>query len=165
MRRIVAAIGGAAFGSLLLIGTAFAADPTPPFGHGGTTGTVAQVLGLSQDQIHDLREDGLTIAQIAERQKVEVQKVVDALVARWADRIDVRLQNGALTSAEAAALKAKLQKLAQDMVSSTEPSGMRGAAVGAGPNGNGNGSGNGSGQSGDGDGTCDDSGPHGRGNR
>ncbi len=166
MRKILAAIGGAAFGSLFLVAAVFAAGPTtPPYGNGATTGTVAQVLGLSQSQLHELRDGGQSIAQIAERQKVEVQKVIDALVARWADRINVRQANGALTSAEAAALKAKLQTLAQDMVSSTEPGGMRGAAVGAGPNGNGNGAQDGSGANGAGDGTCDGDGPHGRGNR
>ena len=166
MRKVLAAVGGAAFGSLLLVATVVAADPTtPPYGHGATTGTVAQILGLSQGQLHDLRDDGLSIAQIADRQKVDVQKIVDALVARWSDRINVRVANGALTSAEAAALKAKLQTLAKDMVSSTEPGGMRGAAVGAGPNGNGNGARAGSGANGAGDGTCDGDGPHGRGNR
>jgi hypothetical protein len=167
MRRVLAAIGGAALGSLLLVATVAAADPTTPpgRGNGATTGTVAQVLNLTQAQLRDLRQDGLSIAQIAARQNVAVQKVVDALVARWADRIQVRVQNGALTPAEAAALQAQLQKRAQDMVSSTDPGGMRGAAVGAGPNGAGNGARDGSGPNGSGDGTCDGSGPHGPGGR
>jgi hypothetical protein len=161
MRRVIAAIVGAAFGSLLLVATVAAADPTTPPGRGATTGTVAQVLGLTQAQLQDLRHDGLSISQIATQQKVEIQKVIDALVARWTERIQVRLTNGALTQAEADALKAQLLKRVQDMVSSTEPGGMRGAAVGAGPNGA-NGARDGSGPNGDGD--CDGSGPHGRGN-
>jgi hypothetical protein len=165
MRRVFAAIGGAALGSLLLVATVAAADPTTPpgRGNGAATSTVAQVLNLTQAQLRDLRQDGLSIAQIAARQNVAVQKVVDALVAQWNARIQVRVENGALTTAEAAALQGQLQQRAQDMVSSTRPGGMQGAAVGAGPNGAGNGAGDGSGQYGDGD--CDGSGPHGPGNR
>jgi pantoate kinase len=160
MRRVLAAIGGAALGSLLLVATVAAADPTPPGrGNGATTGIVAQVLNLTQSQLRELRQDGLSIAQIATRQNVAVQKVVDALVAQWNARIQLRVQNGALTPAEAATLQAELAKRAQDMVSSTTPGGMRGAAVGAGPNGARDGSGP------YGDGTCDGTGPHGPGDR
>jgi hypothetical protein len=168
MRRLVAVIGGTVLGSLLLVATVAAANPTPsPSATGapprGTT--VASVLGLTPAQVMDLRHDGLSLAQIAVRQKVQVQKVVDALVARWQERIDARVANGALTQAEAAQLKSQLQTRAQTLANSTTPGGMQGAAVGAGPQ---NGAGNGVGiqardGSGTGSGTCDGTGPHGAG--
>ena len=169
MRKLIAAIGGTIFGSLLLVATVAAANPTPGPSSPPTAagGTVATVLGLSQAQVQDLRHDGLSLAQIAAQQKVDVQKVIDALVARWRDRIEARVANGALTQAQATQLQAQLTTQAQEMVSKTTPGGMQGAAVGAGPrNAAGNGDAtrarDGSG-TGTGDGTCDGTGPHGTG--
>ena len=176
MRKLIAAIGGTIFGSLLLVATVAAANPTPapssaPAASGGT---VPAVLGLSQAQVQDLRHDGLSLAQIATQQKVEVQKVIDALVARWHDRIEARVVSGALTQAQATQLQAQLTTQAQAMVSKTALGGMQGAAVGAGPgtaagngdatrarDGSGTGTGGGLGPRGTGDGTCDGTGPHG----
>jgi hypothetical protein len=157
MRKLIAAIGGTLFGSLLLVATVAAADPTPSPSATPVvrTGTVATVLGLTQAQVQDLRHDGLSLAQIATQQKVEVQKVIDALVARWRDRIEARLESGAITPAEAAKLQAQLTTEARTMVSKTTLGGMQGAAVGAGPR---NGAGTGTGT-----GTCDGTGPHGPG--
>ena len=157
MRKLIAAIGGTILGSLLLVATVAAANPTPgPSSVPATSGgTVPAVLGLSQAQVQDLRHDGLSLAQIATQQKVEVQKVIDALVARWHDRIDARVANGALTPAQATQLQAQLTTQAQAMVSKTTLGGMQGAAVGAGP---GNGAGNGTGARGTGSGTCDGTG-------
>ncbi len=172
MRKVIAAIGGTVFGSLLLVATVAAANPTP--GPAAAGGTVAQVLDLSQAQVQQLRHDGLSLAQIAAQQKVQVQKVVDALVARWQDRIEARVENGALTQAEATQLQTQLTNRAESIVSQTAPGGTQGAAVGAGPaNGAGNGdmtraqdgtgTGDGIGPRGTGDGTCDGTGPQGAG--
>lgn len=176
MRKYLAAIGGTLLGSLLLVASVAAVDPTtaPSPAASPSTGTVAAVLGLTQAQIHELRGDGLSIAQIAQRQQVEVKAVIDALVARWQERIAARVANGALTADQAAALKAQLQTKASTMVNSTTPGGMQGAAVGAGPrnaagNGSGirardgSGTGIGAGPRGTGDGTCDGTGPRGAG--
>ena len=76
-----------------------------------------------------------SLAQIAERQKVDPQKLVDALVAQWSARIDARLAAGALTADQAKTLKANVAVQAKAMVYQTTMGGMRGAAVGAGPNG------------------------------
>jgi hypothetical protein len=159
MKRIIAALGGALFGSLLLVATVAAADPTPTTSPSTTSATrgvaVANVLGLTQAQIQALRHDGLSLAQIAAKQKVEVQKVIDALVARWRERIADRLEDGAITAAQAATLQSQLTTQAQTMVNKTTLGGMQGAAVGAG---RGNAGGNGSGT-----GACDGTGSHGAG--
>jgi hypothetical protein len=168
MRRLIAVIGGTVFGSFLLVATVAAADPTPS--PSATTAaprgeTVAAVLGLTPAEVAALRHEGLSLAQIAQRQNVPVVKVVDALVARWTERIDARVASGAITQAEAAQLKTQLRSRAEAMVSATTPGGMQGAAVGAGPQ---NGAGNGDATrardgSGTGSGTCDGTGPHGAG--
>ncbi len=151
MRKLIIALAGGLFGTLLVAAAVAAADPTPTPSQSTparpATGAAAQVLGLTQAQIMDLRHDGLSLAQIAERQKVAVQKVIDALVARWTERIDARVAAGALTATEGQALKSQLQTKATQMVNSTTPGGMGGAAVGAGR-----------GNAGGGNGTCDGTG-------
>jgi hypothetical protein len=147
MKKIIAALGGGLLGSLLLVATVAAADPTSTPSPSAATArgvVVANVLGLTQAQVQAFRRDGLSLAQIAAKQKVEVQKVIDALVARWRERIADRLANGAITPAQAATLQSQLTTQAQTMVNKTTLGGMQGTAVGAGrANGGGNGSGNG----------------------
>jgi len=155
-------------GVAILAAVASVAAAGPTASAGPTTvqarDTIPAVLGLTQAQVMDLRHDGLSLAQIATQQKVDPQKLVDALVAQWSARIDARVANGGLTAAEAATLKSKVTAQAQSMVEQTTVGGMHGAAVGAGPGamgGNGAGMGPGMG-AGPGDGICDGSGRQGR---
>jgi hypothetical protein len=108
-----------------------------------TTGTIAVILGLTDAEVQALRQQGLSLAQIAERQKVDPQRLIDALVAQWSVRIDARLGVGALSADEAKALKDNLATQAAAMVNQATLGGMRGAAVGAGPNGTARGMGRG----------------------
>src|SRR5450759_5018961 len=128
MRRLIAVIGGTVFGSFLLVAAVAAADPTPSPSATAATAvhgqTVAIVLGLTPAQVTALRHDGQSLAQIAESQKVAVQSVVDALVARWTERIDARVANGALAQTEATQLQTQLETRAASMVSSTTPGGV-----------------------------------------
>lgn len=134
MKTLRFALAGAALATLVFVATAAAAGPTPgPAGKGSTADTIPAVLGLTQAEVNQLRHDGLSLAQIAEREKVDPQKLIDALVAQWGSRIDVRVANGALTAAEAAKLKEQLPVQAKAMVYQVTLGGMQGAAVGAGP--------------------------------
>jgi len=96
---------------------------------------IAAMLGLTDAQVHELRLAGKSLADIAAQQKVDPQALVDALAGTWSIRIDARVTAGALTTDQAATLKADLAEQAKAMVYQTAPGGMRGAAVGAGPNG------------------------------
>ena len=140
MRRLLIATGAAALLTIAVVATVAAAGPMGraggaggPSRAGAQANVVADILGLTQAAIGDLRQDGLSLAQIAEKQKVDPQKLVDALDAQWTVRIDARVQNGALTADQATALKAQLATRAKDMVYRTTLGGMQGAAVGAGP--------------------------------
>jgi hypothetical protein len=144
MRRLILATGTAALLAIAVVATVAAAGPmgrTGGMGAGaGATerasvqaDVVAGILGLTREAINDLRHEGLSLAQIAEKQKVDPQKIVDALTAQWTVRIEARVQNGALTTAQATALKVQLATRAKDMVYRTTIGGMQGAAVGAGP--------------------------------
>ena len=161
MKSIALPIAGAGLVLLLAAGAVSAATPSPipspvvasavtpapAATPAATTGTLAAILGLTDAEVRTLRQQGLSLAQIAERQKVDPQKLADALVAQWSARIDARLAVGALTADQAKTLKANLAVEAKAMVNQTALGGMRGAAVGAGPNGTmrGAGAGNGAG--------------------
>lgn len=161
MKKLILSIGGAAIVVLAMAATVFAGGPMGG-GQGPAAGgaVVGDVLGLTPDQVRDLRQDGLSLAQIAERQKVDAQKLVDALVARWTERIQARVDAGALTTDEAAQLRTQVQTRATDMVQKTTLGGMQGAAVGAGPR-----AGAGRMGAGAGTGTCDGTGAGFRGGR
>ena len=167
MKRLTISLTVAAFAILATVATVAAAGPTPMRAPDQIRAreAIPTVLGLSQAAVMDLRHDGLTLAQIAVRQKVDPQELIDALVAQWSTRLDVRVTNGALTTAEAATLKAQLAVQAKALVNQATPGGMRGAAVGAGRGamgGAGMGAGAGSGyRGGSGSGTCDGTGPRG----
>ena len=134
MRRIAISFSIAALAVLTLVAAVSAASPAPTRmgGQVARDPVLTEILGLTQAEIMELRHDGLTLAQIAERQKVDPQKLIDALVAQWSARIDVRLAAGALTTDQAAALKTNLAVQAKAMVNQATPGGMQGAAVGAG---------------------------------
>jgi hypothetical protein len=155
MNKLIAPIVGAGLAALLAVGAASAATPAPstttpvapvatapapttapvtgPATGAGTTLTA--ILGLTNAEIMTLRQQGLSLAQIADRQKVDPQKLIDALVAQWSTRIDARLAAGAITADQAATLKAGLAVQSKGMVYQVTLGGMRGSAVGAGPNG------------------------------
>ncbi len=157
MHKLAAPMAGAGLLLVLAVGAVAAASPAPasPATSAPATTTtpatdpapvadadpVATILGLTNDEVMALRREGLSLAQIAERQKVDPQRLIDALVAQWSVRIDARLAVGAITADQAATLKANLAVQAKAMVNQATLGGMRGAAVGAGPNGAGNGAG------------------------
>ena len=134
MRRIAISLSIAALAVLTVVAAVSAASPAPTRmgGQVARDQVLTEILGLTSAELMELRHDGLTLAQIAERQKVDPQKLIDALAAQWSARIDVRLAAGALTADQAATLKANLAVQAKGMVNQATPGGMQGAAVGAG---------------------------------
>jgi hypothetical protein len=159
MKKLLMAIGGAALIGGAMTVSVLAAGPNGPAGVGGA---IADIIGLSRDEVRDLRQDGLSLADIATQRDVDPEVLVDALVARWNERIQARVEVGGLSPDEATQLRSEVEARAREMVEATEPGGMQGAAVGAGP-GRMGGDAQGAGQFGDG--TCDGTGPHGRGAR
>jgi len=140
MKKLVLPLAGAGLVLLLTVGAVSAATPAPVTpaatpAPAATPGTVAAILGLTDAQVMAFRQQGLSLAQIAGQQKVDPQKLIDALAAQWSARIDARVAAGALTADQAKTLKANVAVQAKAMVYQTALGGMRGAAVGAGPNG------------------------------
>jgi hypothetical protein len=164
MHKLAAPMAGAGLLLVVAVGAVAAASPAPSASAVATQATtvtpastpspvadadpIATILGLTDEEVAALRHEGLSLAQIAERQKVDPQRLIDALVAQWSVRIDARLAVGAITADQAETLRANLGVQAKAMVNQTALGGMRGAAVGAGPNGAGNGAGRGAGAGG-----------------
>jgi hypothetical protein len=134
MQRIIVSMVGAGLVILALAATVVAADPTPTPDPGvRARDTIPVVLGLTHEQVMAMRQDGRSLAQIAEAQNVDPQALVDVLVARWTERLQARVAVGTMTEEQAATFRAQLETQARDLVYKVTLGGMQGAAVGAGP--------------------------------
>lgn len=71
------------------------------FGRGMGADVVADALGLTVDELVAAIRDGQTIAEIAAAEGVDVQVVVDAMVAEVEARLDEAVAAGTLTQEEA----------------------------------------------------------------
>lgn len=88
------------------------------FGPGGFDGhrgvgvgldVAADALGLTMDELRTRIEADDTLAEIAKAEGVDPQKVIDAMVAEAATRIDEAVADGRLTAAEATDRKAEIK--------------------------------------------------------
>lgn len=83
-------------------------------GHGGFEGrrigldAASAALGVSADDLRTSLKDGKTIADVAKEKNVDVQKVIDAMVAEANKAIDQAVTDGKLTADQAATRKAKV---------------------------------------------------------
>jgi hypothetical protein len=71
------------------------------FGMGVGTEVLTDLLGIDAAELRTQLRDGATLAEIATDQGVEVQAVVDELVAEVAERLDNAVENGRLDQARA----------------------------------------------------------------
>ena len=63
---------------------------------------LTEVLGIDGEELRTALADGQTIAEIAEAAGIEVQTVIDALVAELHEHLDEAVADGRLTEQEAA---------------------------------------------------------------
>ncbi|MET0903626.1 MAG: hypothetical protein ABWZ52_10335, partial [Acidimicrobiales bacterium] len=91
-------------------------------GHGGRghfgagLDAAAEAIGITSEELRAALRDGSTIAELAETNGVEVQTVIDALVADAGAAIDQAMANGRLTEERAAEIKANLPERFEAMV-------------------------------------------------
>jgi hypothetical protein len=99
--------------------------PGGPGGHRGGPGFDGEVLaGLLKIDVDTLRSDlrdGKTVAEIATEQGVDPQTVIDSLVAEVKSHLDLSVQNGRLTQAEADAKLADVTQRITDFVNNGFP--------------------------------------------
>ncbi len=99
-----------------------------PWGPGGRHGgpgfdgeVVAGLLGVDVDTLRSDVRDGKTIAEIAGEQGVDPQTVIDSLVAEAESHLDLSVENGRLTQAEADAKLADVTQRITDFVNNGVP--------------------------------------------
>jgi hypothetical protein len=119
-------VGGAAFGVTGVAGAQTGddrppAEAGPPRGHGPKLDAAAEALNLSADDLRARLRDGGTLAQVAQEQNVDVQAVIDAMVADATARIDQKVQEGDLTAEEANERKANLEERITRLVNEGPP--------------------------------------------
>jgi polyhydroxyalkanoate synthesis regulator phasin len=104
------------------------------FGHGGPVGHVGHldlsvltdVLGLTEDELRSaLRDDGTTLADVAEQQRVAVDDVVAALRAAAEERVEQAVTDGRITREHADEIIAELPERIADAMGREWP-GARG---------------------------------------
>jgi hypothetical protein len=98
------------------------------FGHapGFDLDVAAEALGVSEDELREALEDGQSIADVAGERGVEVQSVIDALVAAANERIDEAVADGDLDADDAAELKEDLPDRITALVNGELPRFRRG---------------------------------------
>lgn len=86
-------------------------------------GVAAEALGISEEDLREAMRDGSSIADVAEEQDVDVQKVIDALVASATERIDAAVADGDLDADRAAEVKENLPERITAVVNGEMPRG------------------------------------------
>jgi ribosomal protein S20 len=132
---VVAALaGGGVVGQSIAV-TAVAGAQTgnnqPPGGHGPKLDAAAQALNLSVDDLRSKLDNNTTLAQVAQAQGVDVQKVIDAMVADATAHIDQAVQDGKLTADQANQRKSNLQDHVTKLVNEGKPKGEHGPKLDA----------------------------------
>jgi len=93
-------------------------------GKGGQSLEIAsQALGMSVEELHTALDGGQTLAQVASDKGVNVQVVIDALVASATNHISEEVTSGEITQAEADQKLADLTQHVTDRVNNPRPEG------------------------------------------
>jgi len=89
-------------------------------GHGGFRGIdsseIAGLLGITTDELQTALRSGTTLSALATEKGVDVQKIIDAIVAEMTAKLDEKLAAGSLTQEQYDAQKAGLADRAKLMV-------------------------------------------------
>jgi hypothetical protein len=78
--------------------------------------TAASALGVSVEDLRTALGDGKSIADVAAEQGVDVQTVIDALVAQASTHLDEAVAEGRLTEEEAATRKTEVTEKITELV-------------------------------------------------
>jgi polyhydroxyalkanoate synthesis regulator phasin len=92
----------------------------------------AQALGISEDELATQLRSGSTVAEVATARDVELQSVIDAVVAAEKERLTEAVTDGDLTQAEADQRSADLVQRVTDFVNGEGPGPLPGFGRGHG---------------------------------
>lgn len=85
----------------------------------------AQALGMTTDELHTALKGGQTLAQVASDKGVNVQVVIDALVASATNHINEEVTSGEITQAQADEKLANVTDRVTERVNNPRPEGGR----------------------------------------
>ena len=88
---------------------------------GAKLDAAAQALGMSVEDLRAQLQSGKTIAAVARERGVDVQKVIDAMVAAATAHIDQAVRDGRLTAEQAARKRESLAERITRMVNEGRP--------------------------------------------
>lgn len=145
MKKRLGILGGIALVALLTLtfaGTALAHPPTPnatPRGYGYGVGLldrvtlqrVADLLGITADEVADQRREGKALAEIAQAQGVAEEALTDTILAPFKDWLTLQVKYGYLTQEQADA-RLRFQEARVKELISTTPGPFRGRGYGRG---------------------------------
>lgn len=119
------------------------ADPGGMRGRGGPGGmrarggpgleAAATALGVSESDLRQALANGQTVADVAKSKNVDVQKVIDAVVADANKRIDQAVADGRLTQDQANQRKSEVTQRVTDFVNGKRPTKAPGTGSADGP--------------------------------
>jgi uncharacterized protein YidB (DUF937 family) len=96
--------------------------PPPPRAH---LETMAEALGMTTEELVSELQDGKTVAEVAEAQGVDLDTVVDAVLAEIEERLDTLVEEGRLTQEQAdERLENARERVTERMNNSPPPAGM-----------------------------------------
>ncbi len=101
----------------------------------GGLAAAARAIGISKEELRTAVRNGRSIAEVAQSKGVDVQKVIDAIVAEAKDRLAAKVQSGALSQARA---DQKLANLSQRVTNFVNRTGAPRHGRGPGPRSEGN---------------------------
>jgi hypothetical protein len=90
-------------------------------GRGAGMEAAAEALGMTTEELRTALRDGQTIAEIAEANGVDVQVVIDAMVAEAQEHLAEKVAAGEMTQEEADEKLANLEERITERVNSDEP--------------------------------------------
>tara|TARA_B100001939_G_scaffold269926_1_gene237578 strand:- start:266 stop:853 length:588 start_codon:yes stop_codon:yes gene_type:complete len=79
-------------------------------------GEIAEILGLEGSEMREALRNGSSIAELAEAQGIDSADVVDAIVARAAERLETAVENGRIDDTQAAEMLTQAAERAEDLV-------------------------------------------------
>jgi polyhydroxyalkanoate synthesis regulator phasin len=91
------------------------------FGRGVASEALTDLLGIDGEELRTQLRDGATLAEIAQAQGVDVQAVIDELVAEVTERVDNAVEDGRIDQAEADEKLAEAEARITDMVNNGRP--------------------------------------------
>jgi hypothetical protein len=95
--------------------------PGRAFGRGVASEALTDLLGIDGEELRTQLRDGATLAEIAADQGVEVQAVIDELVAEVEERVTNAVENGRIDQTEADEKLAEAESRITDMVNNGRP--------------------------------------------